>query len=201
MEALKVDENRRRLIREGSCFCWQCCTKLFQNGLYCQGLFSFRLGLAFPLHVLTMTARVEGEGGWSVWESVSGLFSPCSYLVLLQAVQCFGGEMSLKSWGVKLRTKAVSTQWGPLLSSSQHQMQMAAYKNLPFYGEAAENEAHGFVELERKQSPLILASVLFQSWRGRRPYLFVAKEALTRPQIIPAKPVQIKVCTAQSCEN
>lgn len=66
---------------------------------------------------------------------------------------------------------------------------------------AADNETHGFIELERKQSLLILASVLFQSWRERRPYLLVAKEVLTRTQIIPEKPVQIKVFTAQSCEN
>lgn len=66
---------------------------------------------------------------------------------------------------------------------------------------AAENEACGFVELERKQSLLILASVLFQLWRERRPYLLVTKEILTRLQRMPAKPVQIKVCTGQSCEN
>lgn len=66
---------------------------------------------------------------------------------------------------------------------------------------AAENEAHGFVELEGKLSLVIFASALFQSHRERRPDLLVTKEILTRPQVIPARPVQIKVCRAQSCEN
>lgn len=79
-----------------------------------------------------MTACVEGEGGWSGWEPTGGLFSPHSSLVLPQPVLCLGGEMSLKSWGMNLRTKTAHRQCAPLLSPSQHQMQMAAYKNLPF---------------------------------------------------------------------
>lgn len=53
--------------------------------------------MAFPPHVLTMAARVEGEGGWGVWEPAGGLFSPRSSLVLLQDEKWLGGEMSLKS--------------------------------------------------------------------------------------------------------
>lgn len=138
MEALMVDKNRSKLIK-GSCFHWQCCTKLFQNGLYCQGLFLFSLGLAFPLHILTMTAHVEGEGWWSMWESVGGLFSPCSYLVLLQVVQCFWGEMSLKSRRVKLRTKTVSahtTRSSPLSLPTPDVN--GCLQKFAFYGETAE---------------------------------------------------------------
>lgn len=69
-----VDKTRRRVIKQGSRFCCQCGTNLLQNGLHCQRLFLFRVGLAFPLHGLLMTACVEGEEGWSVWESAGGLF-------------------------------------------------------------------------------------------------------------------------------
>lgn len=201
-----ADKKRRRLFRQGSCFCWQSCTKLFQNVWWCQGLYSFRLGLAFPLHVPTMTARVEGEGGWSVWEPAEGLFSPHSSLVLLQAVQSPEEEEPLRTWGMNLWTKTVCTDNVPLSSLPPN----IRCKWLPIRicllhqdscRKAAENEAYGFVELEGKLSLLIFASALLQSHRERRPYLLVTKEVLTRPQVIPARPVQIKVCRAQSCEN
>lgn len=99
---------------------------------WCQGLCSFSPGLAFPPHVPTVTARVEGEGGWGVWEPAGGLFSPHSSLELLQAVQCLGAEMSLRSWGTNPRTRTGPRQCAPLLPPSQRQTQVAACKNLPF---------------------------------------------------------------------
>lgn len=98
----------------------------------------------------------------------------------------------------------VHRQCAPLLSPSQHHMQMAIKICLLHQNscrKAAENEAYGFVELEGKLSLLIFASALFQSHAERRPYLLVKKEVLIRPQVIPARSVQIKVCRAQSCEN
>lgn len=159
--------------------------------------------------------RVEGVGiGWKV-------VFPCSYLVLLQPVQCFRGNRSLKSQGVKLRTKLVSTQTTqssplPLLSPSspppllspcsplsQCQVQTAAYENLPLRVRLL--KAHSWkrdsqVWWTGKKTKTFNTCLCTLS-KGRKPYLSVIKEVLTRPQIIPAKPVQIKVCTAQSCQK
>lgn len=181
-----VDKNRRRLIREGSCFCWQCCTKFFQNGLYCQGLFSFRLGLAFPLHVLTMTAHVEGEGGWSVWELVRGLFSPCSYLILLQAVQCFRGEMSLNRRGMKLGAKLVSAQrtWSSPLSLPAPDANGCLQK-LAFYSETAEGRQlkmrlTSLLNWKEKKSLLILAFCALPIMERERPLAFGHKRSIDK---------------------
>lgn len=81
---------------------------------------------------------VEGEGGWGVWESVGRLFSPRSYLVLLQAVQCFGGEMSLKRQGVKVRAKMVSTQTSWSSFSLPTSDANGCLQKLAFYSETAE---------------------------------------------------------------
>lgn len=126
-----VDKKRRRLFRQGSCFCWQSCTKLFQSVWWCQGLCSFRLGLAFPLHVPTMTAGVEGEGGWSVWEPAGGLFSPHSSLVLLQAGSAWEerSPWRAEAWTRGPRPCAQTMCPSPLSLPTSH---ANGYKNLPF---------------------------------------------------------------------
>lgn len=72
----------------------------------------------------------------------------------LQAMQCLGGEMSLKSCGeAKGQGGCSYRQSSPLFSPTHHPMQMAAYKTCFLWWDscrkAAENETHRLVELEK----------------------------------------------------
>lgn len=148
-EAVVLDTNRRRIRRQDSCFCWQYCIKSFQHGLYCQGLFSFGLGLVFPLCVLTV--MVEGEGGWGVWEGVGVvLSSPLLGASPGHAVPWRRDVPEELRWSQGPRRVFIQTK---LSSPTHHPVQMAAYKTCFLWWDswrkAADNETHRLAELEK----------------------------------------------------
>lgn len=144
------------------------------------------------------------EGGvcWNLLEDCFLLTAPwcCSRLCsACEERSPWGAEA--RTWGPRLCTDNVPLsspppnircKWLPIKICLLHQDSCR---------KAVESEAYGFVGLERKLSLLIFASALFQSHTEGRSYLLVTKEVLTRPWVIPARPVQIKVCRAQSCKN
>lgn len=142
--------------------------------------------------------RVECVG--TCWRIVfSSIPRCCSKLCRAWEERCPWGAEA-QTWGPQQ-----CTQCAPLLSPPSIRGKWLPTKICLFHRDscrkAAEHEAYVFVELKRKLSLLIFASALFQSGWERRPYLLVTKEVLARPWVIPARPAQIKVCRAQSCEN